>query len=192
MDRARDLEISTIFQWVVVCQEVRINRKKKVSGIEEPAMASGGDGELPSHKEAAVMVAAVVMEEASSSAAMPEAVESAGGSVAAVEEVGDGEAVRKEDSGLATSSRDTLGSGGVLGSEMEVGGGATGTPHTPTVEDLLAAAERAGDEVVIAGRVIATPVLRATATEPRVGDSGIGASHPVPFTEGDFLDTARP
>ncbi|KAI8550394.1 hypothetical protein RHMOL_Rhmol06G0102800 [Rhododendron molle] len=52
--------------------------------------------------------------------------------------------------------------------------------------------EGAGDEEMTAGRVIATPVLRATTVEPRGGDSGIGASHPVPFVEGDFLDSARP
>ncbi|KAI8538339.1 hypothetical protein RHMOL_Rhmol09G0095000 [Rhododendron molle] len=43
-----------------------------------------------------------------------------------------------------------------------------------------------------AGRVVVTPILRATAVEPWGGDSGIGASHPVPFMEGDFLDSARP
>ncbi|KAI8571125.1 hypothetical protein RHMOL_Rhmol01G0094000 [Rhododendron molle] len=83
---------------------------------------------------------------------------------------------------------------------MSSKGGVAGTPDTPTVEDLLAAAERVsgerrdggGEEVVTAGRVIATPVLRATVAESRGGNSGIGASRPVPLTEGDFLDTARP
>ncbi|KAI8542781.1 hypothetical protein RHMOL_Rhmol08G0166600 [Rhododendron molle] len=91
----------------------------------------------------------------------------------------------------STSSRD-----GMVSSRGE----GTGTPLTPTVEELFAAAERAGGEqrddtsgeVVVGGRVVATPVLRTTAVEPRVGDSGIGASGPVPFAEGDFLDTARP
>ncbi|KAI8572048.1 hypothetical protein RHMOL_Rhmol01G0168000 [Rhododendron molle] len=180
-------------------------------------MASGGDGELPHREEATVVAATATMEEDSSSTAAPAqegatgedvvavveagegpvAVESSGGGLAAVGEEGDREAAREGDGGLATSSRDTP------GSEMEVsgsGGGATSTPHTPTVEELLPAAERArderreggGDEVVTAGRVVATPVLRAMTAEPRGGDGGIGASRPVPFTEGDFLDSARP
>ncbi|KAI8555165.1 hypothetical protein RHMOL_Rhmol05G0153600 [Rhododendron molle] len=73
----------------------------------------------------------------------PEAVESASGGTAAVGDVGESEATLGGDSGLVASSRDTP------GSEMEVsssGEGVTCTPHTPTVEELLAAAERAGGE----------------------------------------------
>ncbi|KAI8555125.1 hypothetical protein RHMOL_Rhmol05G0149900 [Rhododendron molle] len=192
--------------------EVRIKGRKKAWGAEEPMMTSGGDRETPSREEAA---AATEMD--SSSAVTPAregiigeglvavveagegpvAVGSIGGSLAAVGDIGDSGVARGGGGEPATSSRDVLGSGG---DGTSGGGDVTGIPHTPTVEDLLAAAERAGDErregggdeVVTAGRVVATPVLRATAVEPRVGDSGIGASHPVPFTEGDFLDTARP
>ncbi|KAI8538200.1 hypothetical protein RHMOL_Rhmol09G0084200 [Rhododendron molle] len=262
-DRAQDLDFSTIFQWAIVCQEARIKRKKKTWGVEEQAMASGGEETTPSREarlsavaaveaaaerrpkttpkkerflrreevveveeegeqpseEAAAVAAAAATEEASRSAATPAqegvvsehltamrcageglateveavrgtgAMESTSRDVAAGGNVSEGEIVRGDGDELAT------GSGGSLGGEMGVsgsGGGVTGVPHTPTVEDLFVAAERAGDEVVIGGRVVATPVLRATTIEPRVGDSGIGASHPVPFTEGDFLDSARP
>ncbi|KAI8571745.1 hypothetical protein RHMOL_Rhmol01G0142600 [Rhododendron molle] len=218
-DRASDLELSSVFRWAVVCQEVRIKRRKEAWGVEEQGKASGGDEGLPSRKEVAAMAAAAATEETSSSAATPaneRAVEedlttrveagggvmavegvSASGGVAAVGDLGDSEVVRGEGEELATSSRDALGG---RGDGTSSGGGATGTPHTPTVEDLLAAAKRAGnerregagDEVVTAGRVVATPVLRATVVESMVGDSGIGASHPVPFTKGDFLDIARP
>ncbi|KAI8572032.1 hypothetical protein RHMOL_Rhmol01G0167500 [Rhododendron molle] len=175
-------------------------------------MASGGDGGVPSREAAAVeaVVATeeanrarsegvVRMEEDSSGAATTPAegrvgeglvaVEGSGGGLAVVGDASGSEAVRGDGDKLAMGSQGTSGSGG---DGTSSGGGATGTPHTPTVEDLLVAAERAGEEVVIAGCVIATPVLRATAVEPRVEDSGIGASHPVPFTEGGFLDTARP
>ncbi|KAI8530380.1 hypothetical protein RHMOL_Rhmol11G0053700 [Rhododendron molle] len=267
--------ISSIWRWPVVCQEVRVKRKKHTwEGIGQ-AMASGGDGKLPSREEAAAVVeATAAMEVDSSSAVTPAneradgedlaaAIETGEGSEAAVSasvdvgtvervsgdevtrggdgqlarsggdgmghrgetevdsgettgggrvvtvvgegeiELGDGsggvdsEAVRGGGGELATSSRDALGDGE---DGTSSGGGAMGTLHTPTVEDLFMAAERAGDErrdgadskVMIAGRVVVTPVLRATTVEPRGGDSGIGASHPVPFTEGDFLDTARP
>ncbi|KAI8550636.1 hypothetical protein RHMOL_Rhmol06G0122400 [Rhododendron molle] len=180
-------------------------------------MASGGDGELPSREEAAAVATTAVMEADSSSAVTPiqegvvgeglaavggtgegpEAIVSASGGVAVVGDAGDNKAARGEDSGLATSSKDMSGSGrDGTGS----GDGVTGTPHTPTIEELLAAAKRAsgeqregaGDEAMTAGRVIAMPILRATAAEPKVGDSGIGASRAVPFAEGDFLDSTRP
>ncbi|KAI8572217.1 hypothetical protein RHMOL_Rhmol01G0181000 [Rhododendron molle] len=176
-------------------------------------MTSGGGREAPSREE----VAAAAMDGTSGSGVIPGdkgvtgkdlaavveadedavAVESSSGGLAAVGDVGGSEIVRGDGGELATGRRDTLGGGG---DDTSSGGDAAGTPHTPTVEDLLAAAERAGDdrrdgggdEVVMVGRVVATPVLRATIVEPRGGDSGIGASHPVPFMEGDFLDTARP
>ncbi|XP_058185807.1 uncharacterized protein LOC131303032 [Rhododendron vialii] len=81
------------------------------------------------------------------------------------------------------------------------GGGGSGRPLTPTVEELFAAAERASDggiadrggEEVVGGQFSETPVLRtATVLEPRNGDSGIGASRPVPFVDGDFLEDAEP
>ncbi|KAI8559157.1 hypothetical protein RHMOL_Rhmol04G0151600 [Rhododendron molle] len=129
--------------------------------------------------------------------------ESTRGGLATVGDEGDGEVVRR-DSGLAAVSRDTpdseMGVSGSGGDAMSNRGDAAGTPDTPTVEDLLAAAERVsgerreggGEEVVTAGCVSATPVLRATVAGSRGGDNGIGASGPVPLTEGDFLDTARP
>ncbi|KAI8542995.1 hypothetical protein RHMOL_Rhmol08G0184200 [Rhododendron molle] len=159
-------------------------------------MTSGGDGELPSRDEVAAATTTVVMEVDNSSAVTlvqegvvgeglavvggtgesPEAVESSGG-VAAIGDAGDSEVVQGEDSGLATSSRC------MPGGELEVsgsGGSATGTPHTPTVKELLVAVERAdgerregaGDEVMTAGRIVVTPMLRAAAAEPRVGTAG--------------------
>jgi hypothetical protein len=65
----------------------------------------------------------------------------------------------------------------------------TGAPSTPTVEDLLVAAERAS-EAAVGGRLSATSVLRTSVVEPSSGDSRIGASRPVPFEEGDFLTFA--
>ncbi|KAI8568363.1 hypothetical protein RHMOL_Rhmol02G0192500 [Rhododendron molle] len=67
-------------------------------------------------------------------------------------------------------------------------------------EELLAAAEWASNErrvddsheVVVGGRVVATPVLRTTVVEPRGGDSGNGASQQIPFEAGDFSDSAEP
>lgn len=50
----------------------------------------------------------------------------------------------------------------------------------------------AGSETMTAGHVVATPVLRVMAVEPRSGDSGIGASRPIPFEVGDFLDSTGP
>ncbi|KAI8524754.1 hypothetical protein RHMOL_Rhmol13G0173600 [Rhododendron molle] len=215
MDRARDLEILTIFRWVVVCQEIRKRGKKVLWEGEEAAMAGDGDRELPRREEEAVVAVAAAMEGISGSGAIPgddgvvgedlaavvEAgenavvVESASGGTAAVGDLGDSEAVRGGDGGLATSSRDMMSSerevsgsgGGATGS----GGGAMGTPSTPTVEELLAAAEwasgerreGAGGEAMTAGRVAATPILRAMAVEPRGGDSGIGASHLVLFAK---------
>ncbi|KAI8529992.1 hypothetical protein RHMOL_Rhmol11G0019300 [Rhododendron molle] len=126
-------------------------------------MASGGDGELPSREEAAAAMTTAAMEVDNSSVVTPtqervvgeglatvveagggtEVAMRASGGVAAVGDLGDSEAARGGHGGLATSSRDTSGKGG---NGTSSGGGATGTPHTPTVEDLLAVAERAGDE----------------------------------------------
>ncbi|XP_058198435.1 uncharacterized protein LOC131313955 [Rhododendron vialii] len=81
------------------------------------------------------------------------------------------------------------------------GGRGSGRPLTPTVEELFTAAERASDggitdrggEEVVGGQFSETPVLRtATVLEPRSGDNGIGASRPVPFADGDFLEDAEP
>lgn len=75
------------------------------------------------------------------------------------------------------------------------------TPPTPMVEELLKAAEDgAGGSgeattesgAAVVGRFTATPALRTATVEPQGGDSGIGASEPVPFAEGDFLETADP
>lgn len=74
-------------------------------------------------------------------------------------------------------------------------------PYTPTMEDLLKAANEgasggreaaAESEAVTASHFIATPVLRTSMVELRGGDSGIGASQPVPLEEGEFLESAYP
>ncbi|KAI8535485.1 hypothetical protein RHMOL_Rhmol10G0178200 [Rhododendron molle] len=146
-------------------------------------MASGGDGELPYGEKAVKVATAAAMEGASRSAATPGDKRVAGEDLAAVVEAGGGaEAAANASGGVAAV--------GDVGDSEAVRGG----------EELLTAAERAngewreggGDEVVTAGRVVATPVLRATAVELRGRSSGIGASHPVPFVEGDFWDSARP
>ncbi|KAI8550395.1 hypothetical protein RHMOL_Rhmol06G0102900 [Rhododendron molle] len=121
---------------------------KEFWGGEELTMTSGGDSELPSREEVAAATSTVVMEVDSSSAVtlaqegvvgedLVTVVEAGGGVEAAasanegVEAVGDAsesEAARGGFSGLATGSRDTLGSGGDATSSRE---GATGTPDTP-------------------------------------------------------------
>ncbi|KAF7148732.1 hypothetical protein RHSIM_Rhsim03G0101900 [Rhododendron simsii] len=47
-------------------------------------------------------------------------------------------------------------------------------------------------ETATVGRFTVTPVLRSSVVEPRSGDGRIGASEPVPFAEGDFLESANP
>lgn len=99
--------------------------------------------------------------------------------------VGDAAATGEVNEGVEASSSGATGEGG--------------HPHTPTVEDLLKAVEvGASDgqeaatesEAAMVGRFTATPVLRTSVVEPRGGNSGIGASEPVPFVAGDFLESA--
>lgn len=105
------------------------------------------------------------------------------GSVGAAE--GDTAATEGAGEGIGASSRGISSSGNI--------------PHTPTVEDLLKAAEEgamsgqdiaAESEVVTGGHFITTPVLRTSVVEPRGADSRTGASDPL--VEGDFLERADP
>ncbi|KAI8534470.1 hypothetical protein RHMOL_Rhmol10G0092400 [Rhododendron molle] len=47
-------------------------------------------------------------------------------------------------------------------------------------------------EAATVGRFTTTPVLRTSMVKPRGADSEIGASEPIPFTAGDFLEFANP
>ncbi|KAF7148830.1 hypothetical protein RHSIM_Rhsim03G0182400 [Rhododendron simsii] len=60
------------------------------------------------------------------------------------------------------------------------------------VEDGAVSEVAVERETATVGRFIVTPVLRSSVAEPRSGDGGIGASEPVPFGEGDFLESANP
>ncbi|KAF7149338.1 hypothetical protein RHSIM_Rhsim03G0096700 [Rhododendron simsii] len=83
-------------------------------------------------------------------------------------------------------------------------GGATGsghTPLTPTMEGLHKAVEEgakgssgttAMNKTAPVGHFSATSVLKSSAVESKSGDGGIGASEPVPFAEGYFLESAGP
>ncbi|KAI8572081.1 hypothetical protein RHMOL_Rhmol01G0171000 [Rhododendron molle] len=152
-------------------------------------MASGGDGELTHREEMAVVAATAAMEVDIGSAVMPAqervvgedsmavsgageglvAVESSSRVLAEVGNMGDSEVVRGDSGELATSSRDALGGGG---DGISSGGGATGTPHTPTVEELLAAAERAN---VVRGRGARPPAGGRGASSSGRGESSTGA-----------------
>ncbi|KAI8568016.1 hypothetical protein RHMOL_Rhmol02G0165800 [Rhododendron molle] len=197
MDRLRDLEVSSIFRWAIVCQEVR-SKEKKASWEGEGGVMSGNGGRAATSGVEVATVATAMMGSSS---------EVAGEGMVATGDVGEGPEVRGDTGGGTTvtgedESKTGGGSGTVdgcadaTGSRDRVtgsGGGAMGTPPTPTVKELLAAAEKASDErggeEMTTSQVTATPVLRTTEVEPRGGDSGIGASHPVPFVEGDFLDS---
>lgn len=191
MDGTYDLNLLTVTWWAATFQEFWVKRRGRIWG-EENGAVGGGAGANPSGGEATVgaTVAAV--------GGNVSEVMTTGGSVA----VGDSEV-------MAGAGRDVVAAGGSGGGEVASGsgggvgggsGGATSAPPTPTVEELLAAAERAGDggrldrgEEAVSGRVSEKPVLRTTTTlEPRSGDSGIGASRPVPFEDGDFLDSSEP
>ncbi|KAI8571319.1 hypothetical protein RHMOL_Rhmol01G0110400 [Rhododendron molle] len=192
MDETYDRDLLTVAWWAVTFQEVRIKRRGRIWD-EEYTVVGGGAGVGPSGEGVTA-----VMGEAGSNQAVVVIGDRSNGVEAA--EVGGGPEAMVDASGAEAA----LGSGGgSLGSGdggEGRGGDATGTPSTPTVEELLAAAERAGNErragdsneVMVGGRVVATSVLRTTALESRGGDSGIGASRPVPFEAGDFLDSAGP
>lgn len=184
-----------MFRWAMVCQEVRGKGKKKSWEERRGAMDSGGERAAPS----SAMGTEPATGKDGDSGVAPSGGGTPGRIAVVVGDVGGsgGETEAGGGGGKVNSGEDATGSGeGASGS----GGGATDTPPTPTVEELLAATERAGGEwradasgeERTAGQVIPTPVLRATGVEPRSGDSGIGALHPIPFMAGDFLDTAGP
>ncbi|KAI8542712.1 hypothetical protein RHMOL_Rhmol08G0160400 [Rhododendron molle] len=217
MDKTHDLDLLTVARWAVTFLDVRIKRRGRIWG-EEDAVVSGGNGVV--HGSGTAAVAAAATEEAGgrkAAASSGEVTESAsvvtgevgsnqavamveGSSGVEVAKVGGGSEAAADVGGAEAASGSGGGSidggGGGVGS----GGGAASTPHTPTMEELLVAAKRASDErgvgdsheVVVGGHVVDTPILKATAVEPRGEDSGIGASQPVPFEARDFSDSAEP
>ncbi|KAI8560016.1 hypothetical protein RHMOL_Rhmol04G0221900 [Rhododendron molle] len=218
MDKTHDLDLLTVARWAATFLEVQIKKRGRIWG-EEDAMVSGGNGVVHSSGTAVVGggagagadpsgegttegVTAVAGDGGSSievaaagDSGRVEAIEAGGGSEAAADIRGVDAASGSGGGSMGGRDGDAGSGGGVTSSS-----GATGTPYTPTMEELLATAERASDGqqaddspvVVVGGRVAATSVLRSMVVGPRGGDSGIRASRPVPFEAGDFSDSAEP
>ncbi|KAI8571787.1 hypothetical protein RHMOL_Rhmol01G0146000 [Rhododendron molle] len=187
METTHDLDLLTVAGWAATFLEVRIKRRGRIWG-EEDAVVSGGN--VVVHGNGAAAVTAAATEEAkgnreSATVVAGEVTESV--SVVAGEVGGDQVVGAVEGSSgvevakLGGGSEAAADVGGAEAASGSGGGatgscsGAAGTPHTPTMEELLEAAKRAGDEqrgddgqeVVVGGRVVTTPVLRATVVEPR-------------------------